>query len=191
MKTPFLVGKIIYLRPLHRTDLGERYQSWLNDPDVSRYLETAHFPQTLTAMEAFYESIAASRDNLFLAIADRATDLHIGNIKLGPINWVHRSGTLGLLIGERDYWGRGCGTEATRLVVEHAFYNLNLHRVDLGVYAEHTAAVRMYEKVGFKVEGCLRKALFHEGQYKDHLLMAILKDEYVPVYRSSAASAEG
>lgn len=191
MKTPFLVGQLVYLRPLERTDLGERYQSWINDRDVARYLETSHFPQTLAAMEAFYDSVAKSRDNIFLAIVDRATDLHIGNIKLGPINWIHRNAALGLLIGERDYWGRGFGTEATRLVVEHAFYNLNLQRVDLGVYPEHSAAVRMYEKIGFKVEGRLRQALFHEGAYKDHLLMAILRDEYTPAPLVRASTQEG
>jgi RimJ/RimL family protein N-acetyltransferase len=191
MKTPFLIGHLVYLRPLERTDLTERYQSWINDPEVTRYLETAHFPQTLAMMEAFYERTTASQENLFLAIVDRATDRHIGNIKLGPIHWIHRKATLGILIGEREYWGRGFGTEATRLVVEHAFYNLNLHRVDLGVFAEHTAAVRMYEKLGFKVEGRLREALFHEGRYKDHLLMAILRDEYQPAVPGAASPAEG
>jgi RimJ/RimL family protein N-acetyltransferase len=63
-------------------------------------------------------------------------------------------------------------------MIEYGFYRLNLRRIDLGVYAEHKAAVRAYEKVGFQVEGCMREELFHEGEYKDHLWMGLLRSEY-------------
>jgi RimJ/RimL family protein N-acetyltransferase len=178
MKTPFIVGTQIYLRPLEREDLNERYLGWLNDPEVNRYLESGIFPSTKDTLEEFYEQATKSPDQVILAIIDKETDQHIGNVKLGPINWVHRKATFGILIGDKQLWGRGIGTEATRLMVGYGFTRLNLNRIELGVCAEHEAAVRCYEAVGFRVEGRFRESLFHEGQYKDGLWMGLLRSEY-------------
>jgi [ribosomal protein S5]-alanine N-acetyltransferase len=179
MKTPFIIGQQIYLRPLEREDLNERYLGWLNDPEVNRYLESGTFPYTSTELEKFYEHLAGSRSDVVLAIADKETNTHIGNVKLGPINWIHRKATFGILIGDRQFWKRGIGTEVTKLIVDYGFSRLNLNRIDLGVFAEHSAAIRAYEKVGFQVEGRFRQSLFHEGQYKDHLWMSLLRSEYL------------
>jgi len=178
MKTPFIVGSRIYLRPLEREDLNEKYLSWLNDPEVNRYLESGIFPYTGGKLEKFYEQVTESSNQAILAIIDKETEQHVGNVKLGPINWFHRKATFGMLIGEREFWGKGIGTEATRLMVEYGFYRLNLNRIDLGVYAEHEAAIHTYDKVGFQVEGRLRESSFHEGQYKDGLWMSLLRSEY-------------
>jgi ribosomal-protein-alanine N-acetyltransferase len=178
VKTAFLIGKKVYLRPLEFEDLNERYLSWLNDPVVSRYLESGIFPSTREDLEKFFRQVTASRDQVMLAIVNKETDQHIGNVKLGPINWVHRKATFGILVGDKQFWNAGIGTEATQLTVEYAFFRLNLRRIDLGVYAEHEAAVHSYERVGFRVEGRFREDLFHEGQYKDRLWMGLLSSEY-------------
>jgi RimJ/RimL family protein N-acetyltransferase len=179
VKTPFIIGTQIYLRPLEREDLNERYLGWLNDPEVNRYLESGIFPSTKADLDKFYEQVTGSREQIVLAIVDKETDQHIGNVKLGPILWVHRKATFGILSGEKQLWGRGIGTEATRLMVEYGFFRLNLRKIELGVYSEYEAAVHSYEKVGFQVEGRLREGLFHEGQYKDCLLMGLLRSEYI------------
>jgi ribosomal-protein-alanine N-acetyltransferase len=186
MKTPFIVGARIYLRPLEREDLNERYLGWLNMPEVNRYLESGSFPYTRADLEKFYERVTGSQDQVILAIVDRKTDQHIGNVKLGPIHWIHRKATLGILVGEAQFWGRGIATEATRLLVEYGFFRLNLNKIDLGVYAEHDAAVRSYEKVGFRVEGRFREDLFHEGRYKDRLWMGLLRSEYKGLAKEEA-----
>jgi ribosomal-protein-alanine N-acetyltransferase len=180
MRTPFIVGKRIYLRPLERDDLNEKYLAWLNDPEVNRYLESRIFPYTMDKLEKFYEQVTGSTDQVILAIVDRETDRHIGNVKLGPINWVHRKAVFGILVGEQEFWGKGIGVEATRLIVEYGFLRLNLHRIELGVYAENEAAIRAYEKVGFQIEGRFREDFFHEGRHKDCLWMGLLSSEYRP-----------
>ncbi|MCI0577819.1 MAG: GNAT family N-acetyltransferase [Chloroflexi bacterium] len=179
MTTPYIAGRQVYLRPLEQEDINERYLGWLNDPEVNRYLETGVFPYTQAELEQFYQQVTGSRDQVILAIVDKESDRHIGNVKLGPIHWVHRRATFGILVGEKQFWHKGVGTEATRLMVAYGFFRLNLRRIDLGVYAEHEAAVRAYEKVGFRVEGRFREAMFHEGRYKDHLWMGLLRSEYV------------
>jgi len=176
-KAAYIAGLRVDLRPLERADLNERYLSWLNDPEIARYLDARTFPSSVQDLVRFYETATASRD-VMLAIIDKKSGQHIGNLKLGPINWVHRRATFGLLIGDKRFWGKGIGMEVTRLAVEYAFTQLNLRRIDLGVFAEHMSAVRCYEKVGFKVEGRLRQNSFHEGKFKDNLLMGLLSSEY-------------
>lgn len=179
-KTAFMVGSQVYLRPLERADLNERYLGWLNDPEVTKYLETGTFPMTMQDLEKFYADVTGSKQQVIFAIVDAKSDEHIGNVKLGPINWTHRSATFGILIGDKGSWGRGIGLEATRLAVEYGFKRLNLRRIDLGVYADHDSALRCYERAGFKVEGRMREALFREGEYKDRVWMGLLRSEYEP-----------
>ncbi len=174
-------GPQVYLRPLERTDLGENYLAWLNDPEVTRYMETGTFPTTVEDLDRFYQEVTGSRSQVILAVVDKKSGRHIGNVKLGPIHWVHRRATFGILIGDKKFWGKGIGAEATRLAVEYGFYRLNLRRIDLGVFAEHESAVRSYEKVGFKVEGRFRQDMFQEGKYSDRLWMGLLRSEYAPV----------
>jgi RimJ/RimL family protein N-acetyltransferase len=177
------VGTQVRLRPLERSDLNPTYLSWLNDSEVTRYLETGTFPTTRGDLDQFYDSLRGSRSQVIFAIEERKKSRHIGNVKLGPIHWVNRSATLGILVGEKQYWGKGIGKEATRLLVEYGFYRLNLNRINLGVFAEHEPAIRCYAAIGFKVEGRFRQALFRDGEYKDHLWMGLLRSEYNRIER--------
>ena len=174
----FAQGQLTYLRPLENEDLGEKYLGWLNDPEVTKYMETGVFPTTRVDLEKFYQEVTGSRSQVILAVVNKESHEHIGNVKLGPIHWVHRNAVFGLLIGDKRFWGRGYGIEVTRLAVEYGFYKLNLHRIGLGVFAEHKAAVRCYERVGFKIEGCMREDLFRGGEYRDRLWMGLLSSEY-------------
>ncbi len=176
----FVKGSQVFLRPLRREDIAAHYLAWLNDPEVTRYMETGIFPTTEQELTNFYEEVTGSRNQVILAVADKKSGRHIGNVKLGPIQWVHRSATFGILIGDKRFWGRGVGLEATRLAVEYGFSRLNLRRIDLGVFADHAAAVRCYEKAGFKVEGRMRESLFQDGKYVDRLWMGLLRSEYKP-----------
>jgi RimJ/RimL family protein N-acetyltransferase len=176
--TSSLVGTQVRLRPLERSDLNQSYLAWLNDPEVTHYLETGTFPTTREDLDQFYDSVRGSRNQVIFAIEERKSGRHIGNVKLGPIHWVNRSATFGILIGEKEYWGKGIGKEATRLMVEYGFYRLNLHRINLGVFAGHDRAIRSYAAIGFEVEGRFRQAIFRDGEYKDHLWMGLLRSEY-------------
>ena len=177
-RNEFVSGSRVYLRPLERDDLNATYLGWLNDPEVTRYLETGVFPSTIQDLENFYSRVTSSSGDVILAVIDRKTNKHIGNVKLGPINWVDRRALFGILIGEKKFWGKGLGEEATRLTVEYGFERLNLNRIGLAVFEEHKGAVRCYEKVGFKVEGRFREEMFREGKYKDRLWMGLLRSVY-------------
>jgi RimJ/RimL family protein N-acetyltransferase len=83
-----------------------------------------------------------------------------------------------ITIGEKDLWGQGYGTEATRLMLAHAFLTMGIHRVSLAVFAFNERAIRSYRKVGFTVEGRAREAIFRDGRFWDEISMSILEPEW-------------
>jgi RimJ/RimL family protein N-acetyltransferase len=112
-------------------------------------------------------------------VVTQAEDKKIGEVELDGFNAVCAHAWLGIGIGERDYWGKGYGSEAVGLVLDFAFLWLNLHRVSLSVNEYNPRALRAYEKIGFKMEGTQRKALFRDGRRWDMIYMGILKDEWI------------
>ncbi|MBZ0307061.1 MAG: GNAT family N-acetyltransferase, partial [Anaerolineae bacterium] len=117
----FIEGERLYLRGLTLDDASEKYLGWMHDPAVMQYLESRFYPHSLESLRDFISQMQHDRNNVFLAMVLKDGDRHIGNIKLGPINWIHRFADIGLLIGEKDCWGKGYGTEAIRLLTHYAF----------------------------------------------------------------------
>jgi RimJ/RimL family protein N-acetyltransferase len=175
MTNPFLVGTHVYLRPLERAD-APCFVSWLNDADVARFL-VPHRPMTLRAEEEFIDGLGKG-DDVVLGIALRDGDGLIGGTGLHHIDARCRRASFGILIGAKDEWGKGHGSEATRLMVGYAFETLNLNRVWLHVYEYNARGLRAYEKVGFRREGVLRQDTFRDGRYWDTVAMAILREDW-------------
>jgi ribosomal-protein-alanine N-acetyltransferase len=184
MEHPFLIGERLYLRGIERKDLTGEYFQWLNDYEVTRYLESGRFPNTVEAMEAYYRDKANSAHDAMFMIVLKEKDRPIGTIKLGSINWVHRTAEYGIMVGARDVWNQGYGTEAGRLLLDYAFRRLNLHKVFLGVTGDHEAAIRSYERLGFRQEGRLTEMVYVDGRYEDKVFMGVSREEF---YRSTEA----
>lgn len=179
MHHPFIIGEKLYLRGLERTDLEGEYFDWLNDREVTKFLDSGVFPNTVDKMEEYYRNIALSPNNVMLAIIDNESDKHIGNIKLGPINWITRIAPLGIMIGNKEFWGKGYGTEAIRLVLDYAFKRLNLHKVTAGIAAIHQASTKAFKEAGFEVEGQLKSQFLLDGQYYDSLYLGITREDFL------------
>jgi [ribosomal protein S5]-alanine N-acetyltransferase len=180
LQSRFLVGARIYLREVRVADVGERYYAWMNDPEITRYLESRFFPQPLEGIEAYVRARSGDRAGVFLAIVLRDGDRHIGNIKLGPVDWIHRLADIGLVIGEKDCWGKGYATEAIRLVTDYAFRMLNLHKVTAGCYATNLGSAQAFQKVGFAIEGVRPRHFYSEGEYVDHILLGRINPAWKP-----------
>ncbi len=176
MHNPFLIGATIYLRPLESGDIP-KLVAWFNDPEVLRTVLRSD-PITREVEEQWLTRIGQSPTDLVLGIAKRESNQLLGVTGLHRIDWQSRHAEFGIAIGEKNEWGKGYGTEATRLILGHAFRTLNLHRVWLHVLAGHLSALRAYEKTGFVQEGILRQQLYKEGRYQDLVTMAILRSEW-------------
>lgn len=184
MKNPFLIGTKTYLRPLERED-APQVVCWFNDPEVTRTL-LVYRPMSVQAEVAFIETINKDEHDIVLGIAIKQTDRLIGVTGLHQMELKNRHTNFGICIGEKSEWGKGYGTEATRLMVKYAFETLNMNRVWLHVYEYNERGVRAYEKVGFKREGVLRQETYREGRYWDTITMAILREEWEALKQTHA-----
>lgn len=160
--------QMFLLTPEH---VSEAYVGWLNDPKINRYLESRFAVQDRATVEAFVASMLASENNLFLGIADRELDRHVGNIKLGPIDRRHNLGEIGIMIGDRQAWGLGIGTRAISLLAEIAAAELGLRKLTAGCYGSNGASRKAFEKAGFHVEAVRPRQFLLEGAPEDLLLL--------------------
>jgi ribosomal-protein-alanine N-acetyltransferase len=157
----------LMLRALEPTDLNARYLSWLNEPAVNRYMETRFLPQTMEALQVYWQAHRDDPASPWFAICLQTDGLHIGNIKLGPIQWLHRRADLSLFIGERSCWGQGYASEAIAAVRDWAFAELDLQKLNAGIYAGNLGSRRAFEKCGFSLEGTLRAEVVSCGERLD------------------------
>ena len=151
--------------------------TWINDRDQVLF-NAPYKPVHEGQHRAWFEAIQQRNDMVIFGIRMRESGKLVGYCQLHNINLVHRTAELQIRLGEVAERGHGYGTEATQLLLNFAFNDLNLNRVYLHVFHNNAPAIRMYEKVGFVHEGILRKAAHIDGSYIDVLLMGILREEY-------------
>lgn len=169
-----LTGARLCLREVRRSDAEGPYLQWMNDAEVLRYTESRFGPHSKGQLCDYIERINASPDYVFRAITLKDTERHIGNIKLGPIDWNHRFGDIGIIIGAKDCWGKHYAAESIRLLAGYAFGTLKLHKLTAGCYAVNTAAIRAFEKAGFMREGERRSQYLSDGRYVDLVCLAVI-----------------
>src|SRR5213083_1874896 len=175
MRNPYLIGTKVYLRPLEEADAAECH-AWLNDPEVRRTLAVRGVPHTEASSREWIRTRDPRRDQVF-AIVTRERDLYVGNCGLHEIDPIDRLARLGIVIGRKDEWGKGFGTEAVTLLCRHAFDGLNLHKVCLSCFATNERGLRLYARVGFAPEGRLREQVFIDGRWVDEIVLGLVRDE--------------
>ncbi len=169
-------GQKCVLRPLSLKD-AEILAKMGNDIEVRDYLSNV-FPYTELGEEEFVKSLSLQKVPTDIVFGIEVEGKLVGTAGIHRINWASRNCYFGIAIYDKRFWNRGIGTEATRLVLRYAFEYLNLHKVLLEVYEYNERAVKVYEKVGFRVEGRLRKNHYWKGEYHDVIVMGILQEEY-------------
>jgi RimJ/RimL family protein N-acetyltransferase len=181
MGTDLFRGELVRLVAEEPAVLAEAYARWLRDSELFRFgaSDPARVYSEKTIKEHRDKDLEKeSPDRVAFCIHALADDRLIGDIDLGGIRWNHSDAFAGILIGERDYWNKGYGTDAMRVLLRYAFNELNLYRVTLNTFEYNPRAIRSYEKAGFKFEGRVRKYLNREGRRWDLIYMGILRDEW-------------
>jgi RimJ/RimL family protein N-acetyltransferase len=171
-----LEGRLVNLRPLEPGDL-ERVFTWINDQETIRFL-AARYPISMSEEERWLTNQpAAGFANMRLAIETK-DGVHIGNCGLHEGQAENRKASLGIVIGDKDYWSNGYGTDAIVTLLRFGFHEMNLNRIWLHVYEFNERAIACYKKCGFVEEGRLRQNAFTEGRYWDTITMGILRSEF-------------
>ena len=172
--TYFLKGKNIYLRPILFKDVNEEYIKWLNDSEVNKYSGRRFMPTSEFEAKNYLSSLKS--DEAVLAICSNSGK-HIGNIKYGPISWIHKSAEISIVIGDKSEWGKGYASEAIYLVTKHLFNTCGLNTVHAGTYNPAFVSA-VVKKLGWTQEGILRETHFLDNKFIDSIKLAILSKEF-------------
>jgi RimJ/RimL family protein N-acetyltransferase len=170
-------GRSVVLRR-HQSRNVTAFSRWYADPEVARLTRHQSGPMSQDEIRRFFEARVAGPGSLALAIHLRGSDRLIGTCALSQLDGDNGSALFHITIGERDCWGRGYGSEATALMLEHAFGVLGLHRIALSVFEFNERAIRAYRRLGFVTEGRARDAIWRDGRFWDEILMSILEDDW-------------
>ncbi|MEJ7626494.1 MAG: GNAT family protein [Ferruginibacter sp.] len=180
MNNLFLKGDTVHLRPLQNSDLTSEYVSWLNDAEVCEFNSHAVFPYTKEKMEAYYQHVLQTfSTNIVLAIADNLNNEHIGNIALQNINWINRNAEYAILLGNKNYWGKGIASEASIMICQYGFDRLNLHRIYCGTSSKNIGMQKLAAKMKMKQEGIRKEAMYKNGEFVDIVEYGVLKTDFI------------
>jgi RimJ/RimL family protein N-acetyltransferase len=173
-----LRGERIRLSALTKDDVPT-ITRWYDNAEFARlYESTPAAPRPPASVEEWVSNLGKTGEAFSFGIRLLEDDRLIGMLELDEIEWAHGSGGLSLAIGEPEYWGKGYGSEALALALRFAFDELNLHRVELTVFAYNQRAIAMYEKLGFVREGVFRERIHRDGQRHDMYLYGLLRHEW-------------
>lgn len=167
--TYICIGEKINIRHMEEIDLTDAYCSWLNDPAINKYLESRYQTWTINTLKEYFHKTKNSE--ILLAILDKETGNHIGNIKIGGLDKKYQRAELGLLIGDKNFWGKGYASEAIKLTSEYCFSKLHLHKITAGAYAENKASIQAFLKNDFVIEGERKEHYLINGYWTSLILL--------------------
>ena len=178
-KLIFLVGKRVNLRPFLKADIPTLTR-WINNPAVREFV-LATLPQTEKQEEEWFNKLGSDDKNIVLGIETKDNVL-IGSMGIHRIEWRGRIFTPGAPIGEKDYWGKGYGTDAKMILLDYIFNTLNLRKVCSAVIAYNKRSLHYNLHCGYKVEGIRRKHIFKKGRYWNQIELGLFKEEWLPIW---------
>ena len=157
--------KRTFLRCLKPKDISEEYIDWLNDIEITRYTEQRFYKHGYETTQSYIEKKYVSNLDLLFGIFLKST--HIGNIKLGPINFLHKNSEISFFIGKKNFMNKGIMTQVINYLVNFSFNNLNLEKITAGCYSNNLNSQKLLLKCGFILEGKKKEASYLSKKKKN------------------------
>ena len=170
----------IYLRPLEESDVNDRYHSWLKSGTVNAFLEVDGNEIDQEDIREYIRRGPATGDYFMYAICLNENDLHIGNVKVGPINKKHLISDLPVIIGDPSFWGQGLALEAIRLGNQIAFQEHGIRKLHGQIYRSNIGSIKAYCRAGWIIEGVIRGRYLVDGEAMDQVLVSCNNPEFFP-----------
>jgi RimJ/RimL family protein N-acetyltransferase len=177
LQNPFIVGERLYLRPLEPAQDNHLYSTWMNDEEIRRYFSV--YPTSDARGRERLEQLYKDTRHILFGVTRKDDNQLIGLVGLKDINQLNQSAEFYVIIGDRSAWGKGYGTEATKLMIRYGFLELNLNRIQTQDMEENIGGWRADEKAGFKYDGTLREMIFRFGKYHDVRVYSMLRREFL------------
>ena len=159
-------SEVIILKKLNlKKDISKEYQNWLNDFEVQRYTEQKYKKHSLADVRNFVREKNKSKNEFLYGIFLKKNNLniHIGNIKLGPINFAHKNAQISYFIGEKELWGNGYTTLAIKEIIKIA-KKKGVKKLKAGLYEPNIGSEKVLIKNGFKIEGKFKSEIIYKGK---------------------------
>lgn len=177
-----LKGKKVVLRPIDvEKDLGKCWQ-WINDFEVKQFLGKPYKPITKEKERELLQKIANDENSVNFAI-DTIEGAHIGLTGILNINHHDGTATTGTVIGDKNYWGKGYGTDAKMLLLWYGFTVLNLRRINSRVISFNKRSLKCQLKCGYEIEGAMKKEIYKSGRYYDLITLAVFRRGWFKLWR--------
>ena len=186
-KVVFLSGKKVNLRPFKKDDVPTLTR-WINDPEVREFI-LAFLPQTEKQEEEWFNKLGSDDKNIVLGIETKEGVL-IGSMGIHQILWVDRVCTTGAIIGNKENWGKGYGTDAKMILLDYIFNTLNMWKVCSNVIEYNKRSLQYSTKCGYKPDGIRKKHIFKKGQYWDLIHLGLFKDDWLPIWEVYQATGK-
>lgn len=181
-----LEGETIVLREFTEMNLNDpKYFRWLRDLEVVTPIYRLEYlmPIQFNEVEKYVRMLFSSKNDCFFAVYQKDTDEFIGTQRIGHIDWRTGIGDIGILIGDKNSWGKGFATQTISVACKYAFSVLSLRKLTGGAPETNVAMCKCFERLGFRQEGRLSEQLLINGEYCDHILFGLLKNHYKELER--------
>jgi ribosomal-protein-alanine N-acetyltransferase len=166
----------VYLRPLEESDINADYAGWFADGTVTHFLDSRGI--SISDAVDYLRHGLETREYFMQAIIDRETSRHIGNVKLGPINWAHMFSDLVTVIGDRSFWGKGYATDAIREGTLLAFRKYNIRKLSGGIARGNVGSLKAYTRAGWVVEGIMVGHHLIDGKAEDRIVVSAFNPDF-------------
>lgn len=167
----------IYLRALEIDDYRISIK-WRKDDQIWNMLGGPKYFVSEAYEKKWVEDTIFNSKDVKLAVCLIENDKYIGNVYMTDIDEINRSCNSHVLIGDKDYWGKGYAREALLKAIKYMFEERNIHRIQAKVLESNEQSLKMHKKCGYKVDGLLRDAVFKSGKYQNQVILSILQYEY-------------
>jgi len=175
-------GSRTYVVPFDESHLeNPRYISWLRDYEVIKTLNLLSYvdsPVTIEELRQYVQSVSQSEQDLFFALHALEGKEFIGTVRIAKIDPITQSADVGVMIGEKSFWGKGLATDILGAVCAHLFESRKMRKLTCGLMSVNPAMEKVFTRLGFKREGLFRKADYFEGEFHDHIYMGCFAEEF-------------
>lgn len=176
-----LLGNRIYLRAMEEKDIPYKVK-WINDNEVRKTLNFDYPISELSTKQWLYKITSDNKRKEFI-ICLLENDEPIGYTGLININYKDLKAEMYMGIGERKYWGKGYAKETRTILLEYAFMELGLNKIYTYNWINNEKIIGLNKKLGFKIEGTLKDDIFSHGEFRDRVIMGILRDEFLEKFK--------
>jgi len=174
----YIMAKV-FLRSLEEGDVNENYLSWFKDKEVTKFLRVDGDSLTLETVRDYIKHGSDTKSYFMYAICLKENNKHIGNLKIGPIDYKHAYSDLVTVIGDRTQWGKGLATEAVQLGIKLAFEKYNIRKLSAGIISGNIGSIKAYTNAGFRIEGTLKDQYVVNNEYQDRVMVGCFNPNYV------------